>query len=336
MPINLMTLTDSELLDLRICDLKLSLKNTWIQTCIQKLYTELSMKDIRFKPHVWISDDWFSPDGVPGFAIPFFLLHPRLIALEEKMIGYAEGSNRQWCMKLMRHETGHAIDNAFHLRKNKSRQMLFGLTSQKYPDSYAPNKKSKDYVRHLEDYYAQAHPDEDWAETFSVWLTPKSAWRKNYADWGAIHKLNLLDQMMENIKGKRPLVSKRCRIEDVSEKTMTLRQYYREKRKRLKVDQTPFKSDLKKIFSKEGSIPAWKFLNDSSPKIIGEVARSSDLKHNKIKAMLAVLKKTCRQERLHVPNLSGNNPGVSPEFMASFITKNSQRLSREGSPRIMM
>ncbi|MCR9204545.1 MAG: putative zinc-binding metallopeptidase [Halobacteriovoraceae bacterium] len=324
-------------LDTRLCDLRLNLRNTWAQSCIQKLYLELNAKDIRFKPHVWISDDWFSPDGVPGFAIPFFLLHPKLIALEKEMVGYAEGASRQWCMKLMRHETGHAIDNAFHLRKNKTRQSLFGLTSVKYPDSYIPNKRSRDYVRHLEDHYAQAHPDEDWAETFATWLTPRSAWRKTYANWGALNKLQLVDEMMENIKGKRPLVTNRSRIEDISTNTMSLKEYYREKRKRLKLNERPlFQRDMKKIFSTNGEVPAWKYLHETTQTIIGQVAKSTDLKHDKIKSMLAVLKKTCRQEGLKVPQSQGNDLGVSPELLASFISKNSHRLAKDRTPRIMM
>lgn len=331
--IDLRTIEREELMKVRLCDLPLTLKNTWVQNCITKLYSELEAKDLRLKPHVWISDDWFSPDGVPGFAVPFFILHPRLIALETELIGEAEGGDRQWCMMLMRHETGHCIDNAYHLRKNKRRQLLFGLTSTPYPDSYQPNVRSRQYVRHLDGHYAQAHPDEDWAESFAVWLTPRSAWRKVYADWPAIRKLNHLNEMMEDIQGKRPLVNNRSRMDDISRMKMTLGDYYKEKRRKLGLNKnSPFKTDLKRIFSKEGEIQAWRFVNDSKTQIIGQVAKNTRLQHYKIKRMLREVQDTCRQENLKV----NKKLGESRKQLIQLMTKKSEGFVKSSSPRIIM
>ncbi len=322
-----------ELLATRICDLPLSIKNSWVQRCITKLYQELEAKDLKLKPHVWISDDWFSPDGTPGFAIPFFILYPRLIALETEMIGEAEGGDRAWCMMLMRHEVGHCIDNAFHLRKNKRRQLLFGLTSTPYPDSYKPNVRSRQYVRHLDGHYAQAHPDEDWAETFAVWLTPRSAWRKVYADWPAIKKLNLLNDMMMDIQGTKPIVNNRNRMDNISKIKMTLGDYYKDKRKKLGLNKSsPFKSDLKKIFSPKGELSAWRFVNESKGQIIGQVAKNTRLQHYKIKRMLREVQDTCRQENLKV----NKHLGESRKQLIDLMTKKSEGFMKSTSPRIIM
>lgn len=335
--IDLRTIERDELLKMRLCDLPLSIKNTWVQSCLTKLYSELEAKDLRLRPHVWISDDWFSPDGVPGFAVPFFILHPRLIALEQEMIGEAEGGDCRWCMMLMRHETGHCIDNAFHLRKNKRRQLLFGLTSTPYPESYKPNVRSRHYVRHLDGHYAQAHPDEDWAESFAVWLTPRSAWRKAYADWPAIKKMNHLNEMMTAIQGKRPLVNNPSRMDDIANMKMTLGDYYKEKRKKLGLNKnSPFKTDLKRIFSKEGEIQAWRFVNDSKTQIIGQVAKNTRLQHYKIKKMLREVQDTCRQENLKV-NLKGTKKlGESRKELIQLMTKKSEGFVKSSSPRIIM
>lgn len=330
---DLRTISREELLSTRICDLPLSLKKSWVGGCVSKLYLELENKDIRLKPHVWISDDWFSPDGVAGFAVPFFILHPRLIALETEMIGEAEGGDRNWCMMLMRHEVGHCIDNAYHLRKNKRRQLLFGLTSTPYPDSYKPNVRSRQYVRHLDGHYAQAHPDEDWAETFAVWLTPRSAWRKTYADWPAIKKLNLLNEMMMDIQGRRPITHRRSKMDDITRLKMTLGDYYKEKRKRFGLNKSsPFKTDLKKIFSPKGELPAWRFVNESKGQIIGQVAKNTRLQHYKIKRMLREVQDTCRQENLKV----NKHLGESRKQLIDLMTKKSEGFMKSTSPRIIM
>ena len=132
-------ISEEELLATRICDFEFDLKSSKLSRGINDIYFELNSKLINFLPHIWISNDWFSPDGVAGFAIPFYLLLPHLISLEKKHIGFVEGETTHSFKKLLRHETAHALDNAFHLRKNKKRQTLFGLTSKPYPKSYLPN-----------------------------------------------------------------------------------------------------------------------------------------------------------------------------------------------------
>jgi hypothetical protein len=234
--IDLNSISENELLDTKICDLEVSLKQTSLMRGINDLYFELNSKQINFLPTVWLSNDWFSPDGVCGFAIPFYLVHPTLIKLELKNTGIVEGQSYKSFMQLLRHETGHAIDNAFHLRKSKKRQNLFGLSSTKYPTSYVPKANSKDHVRHLEEFYAQAHPDEDWAETFAVWLDPKSNWEKKYKSWPALEKLNFVDQKMKLLKGKNQIVLKKTEIDSISLDTRTLSEYYKDKRKQLKLN----------------------------------------------------------------------------------------------------
>ncbi len=180
---------DEQLLDLRMCDLDLRIEGTELEERIEALYGELRTRGLRFRPHLWLSDDWFTPDGVPGIAIPFYLAHPRLAQLELTQMLEVEGGNPEWCMRILRHETGHAIENAYLLRRRRRRQQVFGKTSEPYPDYYTPKPYSKSFVLHLDSWYAQSHPDEDFAETFAVWLNPSSMWRDRYASWPALRKL---------------------------------------------------------------------------------------------------------------------------------------------------
>ncbi len=327
------------LLDTKICDLPLSLERHWVKKNITKLYRELRLKGIKFKPHIWISDDWFSPDGIAGFAVPFFILHPRLIDLEIEMIGEAEGANPKWCMQLLRHETGHALDNAFHLRKNKLRQSIFGLTSIPYPDSYLPNPRSKEFVRHLNGHYAQAHPDEDWAETFAIWLTPRSGWRTKYRHWPALAKLELIDEMMNNLKGKMPQNLKKEEAESYASNQLTLREYYRKKRIKYGLNKTPmFKRDLKKLFSAHGTMPAWKFIHNHKNQIVEEVAKETDIQLYKVRKIVVEIQKTCREEQLRYPQPLADKDlqAQKKDQLIHLIMDNTDRFFKERSSHIIM
>lgn len=222
-------LSDEQLLTQRFSTLRVTIKGTWLEDCIGTLYEELTDRGIRLRPHAWISSEWFSPAGVPGIAIPFYLAHPRLMKLEKKMMFEAEGSTRSECMAILRHETGHAVQHAYQLQRRRRWQQLFGLSSKRYPLYYRPNPASRRYVQHLRRWYAQSHPDEDFAETFAVWLRPRSSWRTRYADWPALKKLEYVDELMSEIAGAKPLITTRQRVDPLSKLSQTLGEHYQTK-----------------------------------------------------------------------------------------------------------
>jgi hypothetical protein len=247
---NLDSMTDEQLLDMRMCDLKLTIRDTPLQARIDQLNEELAHRGLKFTPHCWLSEDWFSPDGIPGIAIPFYLAHPRLMRLERKQLLEVEGGTREWCMKILRHEAGHAIDTAFRLRRKANYRKVFGKPSEPYPEYYQPTPSSHDFVLHLEMWYAQAHPLEDFAETFAVWLRPGSRWRTRYRDWPAIEKLHMVDGYMKSIGGKKPIVNSRSTPDPLSRIRKTLRTHYRRKREHYGVDfPSIYDNDLRKLFS---------------------------------------------------------------------------------------
>ncbi|PYK30442.1 MAG: hypothetical protein DME58_09540 [Verrucomicrobia bacterium] len=181
------SLSDAELLERRISSLGLRLEGTALEPLIRQLYEELSAKGLVFHPPCHVGDEWFVPVGIPAIFVPFFLVHDRLRSLECARMLEVEGGTPEWFMKLMRHEAGHAYMYAYQLTRRKKWKQCFGQTSrEETPDTYRPRPFSRSYVVHLEDWYAQSHPDEDFAETFAVWLTPELDWRKNYAGWPAL------------------------------------------------------------------------------------------------------------------------------------------------------
>ena len=231
-------LDDERLLDLRFCDLRLSMAGTPLEGSVRRLYAELAAKGIRFRPHVWLAEEWFSPDGVPGIAIPFYLAHPRLMRLERRFMHEVEGGNDKWLMRILRHETGHAIDTAFGLRRRKSWREAFGRASRPYPTRYSTRPGSRHYVLHLGHWYAQSHPTEDFAETFAVWLPRRSRWRSQYAGWPALAKLEYVDRTMRELAGRRATNLDRSVIEPLADNERTLREHFRRKSAHYQLDTT--------------------------------------------------------------------------------------------------
>jgi hypothetical protein len=244
------SLSDDELLKLRFCDLGLRIEDTYLDHRIRQVIAELRARSLRFKPHFWLSTEWFTPDGIPGIAIPFFLAHPRLIELERRLMLDAEGSTRESCMKILRHEVGHAIDNAYRLHRRRDWREVFGPASQKYPEFYQPRPHSRKFVLHIEYWYAQSHPSEDFAETFAVWLTPDSDWRVRYKSWPALKKLEYVDRLMTELAGQPPLVRSHRQAEPIYRLKTTLAEHYADKRQRYGTDYPDFYDrDLRKLFS---------------------------------------------------------------------------------------
>jgi len=243
-------LPDDRLLDVRFSELGLAIEGSWLEPRIGQLHEELEARGLGFKPHYWLSTEWFCPDGVPGIAIPFYLAHPRLMRLEKAQMLEVEGGTPEWFMQILRHEAGHAFDNAYNLRRRRRRVNLFGKPSQEYPEVYLPKPYSKSFVLHLDSWYAQSHPDEDFAETFAVWLTPDSDWRARFHDWPALKKLEYVDQLMRGLAGQPPAVATRRRVEPINRNRSTLRRHYARKRAQYGLEHPNFYDrDLRRLFS---------------------------------------------------------------------------------------
>lgn len=326
--LDLSKLSEEELLNLRVCELPLSLEGTWLEDCVAELCQELKNKGFSFKPLCYLADEWLTPDKEPVVGIPFFLAHPVLIKLEKKMVLDAEGSTRSWCMKLLRHEAGHALNYAYKLYRKKKWRKVFGQFSQEYEGTYRFRPYSRNFVRHLEDYYAQYHPDEDFAETFAVWLTPGLDWQTQYKGWKVMHKLNYVDKLMSEIKDKKPLVAKGKKYWEASRMRITLRNFYRKKRHFYMEDFPDFHdSNLKKIFlspeSSENSLPkktkeslAANTIKRYKKDILNNVAKWTGEKKYIINGLLDTLIHRCKALSL----LAGESESLAVLKISTYIT----------------
>jgi hypothetical protein len=242
-------LPDDQVLDVRMCDLGLRIEGTFLERCVERLHRELEEHHLRFRPECYLGDEWFSPDGVPAIAIPFYLAHPRLVALERKMMMDVEGGDgEEDTMRFLRHECGHAICHAYRLTGRRDWRAVFGSPSMEFSDHYRFRPYSRNYVRHLENWYAQSHPEEDFAETFAVWL-PGSDWAEEYREWPALKKLEYVDGLMGALAGRTPPVGRGEKTYDVRRLRRRLRTHYAERR-RLYPEDSPgfFDADLRRIF----------------------------------------------------------------------------------------
>ncbi|MDO8501215.1 MAG: hypothetical protein Q7S20_05195 [Gemmatimonadaceae bacterium] len=260
----------------KISELGLSISGSRVERMVDQLYDELESRGLRFRPPVYLSDQWGCPDGTPLIGVPFYLADPRLERIEDD---FAEGiESDQESMRFLRHEAGHAFNYAYRLYDRSDWRKTFGPYSRRYRERYRADPFSHDYVRHILGWYAQKHPDEDFAESFAVWLTPDLDWRKAYAGWPALAKLEYVDRVMSEVAGESPEIP--VPTEDdlpVDAMRYSLEDHYRHSTVAIPIsDSAIFDGDLKNIFaaaeeSRDGQ-RAPDFLLAHRREIVGRIA----------------------------------------------------------------
>lgn len=213
-----------EILAKPIRTLGLKLEGSALERFVQQLYRELDRKGLKkFRPGCYLTDEWGCPSGEPVIGIPFYLADPRLARLEKELNDLEDA--RQ-IMMYLRHEAGHAMNYAYGLYKTPEWKRLFGPYRRRYRDDYRPIAFSHSFVRHIEGWYAQKHPDEDFAETFAVWLTPGSGWRKRYKGWPAIEKLQYVNRVARQLRDTEPLRARGRKDISADEMETTVGEFY--------------------------------------------------------------------------------------------------------------
>lgn len=217
--------------------LSLKIEGSPLETHIKRLYRELDKHEIMFKPACYLSDEWGCPHQIPLIAIPFYLADAKLSNYEKRFTGVPAETNKE-IMMYLRHEAGHAFNYGYKLYKTKEWQTLFGLFERPYTENYKRKPYDQAFVKHLPDYYAQKHPDEDFAETFAVWLTPKSNWRKKYKATPAAKKLEYVSRIVKKFGGRPPLKASVKPDYPIESIRMTLKEWYRENSNKSKKSST--------------------------------------------------------------------------------------------------
>jgi Putative zinc-binding metallo-peptidase len=220
---------ESNLYGSPIRDLKLSISDTRLAPVIDEFRAELNARGLtKITPTFYLSTEWGVAFGTVAIGIPFYLARPELTELHDEEVGHIEGFNHADILRYLRHEMGHVLNYAYKLYDDESWVKVFGSITQPYREEYRPQPFSRRFVRHLPGWYAQKHPDEDWAETFAVWMTPKADWRADYAQWpSALAKLELCDRLVATFAVREPLVTSTERVDDVAALDYSVREFYK-------------------------------------------------------------------------------------------------------------
>jgi hypothetical protein len=248
-----------------------------------------------------------------------------------------EGGDPASCLRILRHEAGHAIDNAYRLRRRPTRRKLFGTPATPYPEYYTPKPYSKSFVQHLDHWYAQSHPDEDFAETFAVWLDPRSLWAARYAGWPALRKLEYLDRLMHTIAHTRPLVNSKRTVDPLARLRKTLREHYKQKREHYGLDSPDFyESDLRNLFSDASQYAknpsAARFVRRIRREVRSTVASFTDSYQYTIDQLISKIIARCRELNLR---LTDTEESTKSDFLV-FLTVQTMNYLHSGRHRVAL
>jgi len=290
---------------MRIRDLGATIAGSPLEPRIEQLYQELAAREIAVRPVCYVGDEWFSPAGMCAIAAPFYLTHPRLEALERSQMGEVRGGSPDECQRYLRHECGHALDHAYGFSSRPDWRARFGDPETEYrPQNYRARVYSRSFVHHLGDCYAQAHPEEDFAETFAVWLgsTPE-AWRARYRGWKALAKLEYVHTLMQETAGQTPRLRPLRKISEAGRLTRTLARYYAARRAAAGRERPDcFDADLRLLFEGERSNgSAGRLLRESRPALVRSVVRWTGRPKYVVEALLARLIDRCLHLGLAAP-----------------------------------
>ena len=319
-----------EILGKRISQLGLKLEGSPVERFVLQLQRELERKGIRrWKPVCYLTDEWGCPDGQPVIGIPFYLADPKLARLERQMNDLEDDRE---IMMYMRHEAGHAINYAYRLYASPEWRRLFGPYNRRYRDHYRPVPFSRKYVRHIAGWYAQKHPDEDFAETFAVWLTPGSRWRRKYKSWPAIRKLRYVDLVARRIREQDPIVSSGDFDRTVDDMTLTVEQFYRKlSRQNGAAVNLALEADLTDLFLARGRRrkdirPAWEMVEQNRLPLTDKITYWTGVKRPLVRALIERIVRTCRDLDLYVD--TAREAATLVELTAYVTTLAMNRLTR--------
>ena len=288
----------------KISDLDLDV-NESLGHCFKRLKKELKVHQILVWPDFYFGNEWGCVNKKISISIPFYYANPELKELEGD-VPTSEG-----IVKTLRHETGHVVNYAYRLWQRKDWKEIFGDFNKKYRDGYLyrVNPWSKSYVRHLhylgDPHYAQKHPDEDWAETFAIWLAPRSCWKEKYRNWpNALEKLTYVDHLMKEIAGEEPLNLKRKREGEYTDIEDTVSEWWGLDGEMLDQELQEYLTDMNELFIKPTNgrrrlLPAWRLIRKYARVLTEQVSQwILGSNQNTVRKSLRRWEAICRNESL--------------------------------------
>jgi len=290
------------LLDKRICDLGLELKGSRVERYIDRLKRDLLRRKItRWTPSFYLTDEWGCPSGQPVIGVPFYLADTKLSAIERQLNDLEDDRD---IMMYLRHEAGHAYNYAYRLYTTPEWREMFGPWRRPYRDHYRPKPFSKSFVRHIAGWYAQKHPDEDFAETFAIWLTPGSNWRKRYRNWPALKKLKYIDRIIKTHREIDPLRKRGLTDITVDEMDLTVREFYEQQAEQnATAVEVEMHADLPNIFlsnrRRKNLREAAEVVIEHRELFIDKIEHWTGVRRPVVRALVEAMARNCRELSLY-------------------------------------
>ncbi len=319
------------LLPQRISKLGLKLEGSPVERYVRMLYRELERKGLNhFRPPCYLTDEWGCPSGEPIIGIPFYLADAKLARLEKEMDDIEDA--REIGMYL-RHEAGHAFNYAYKLYETAEWRDLFGPFNRPYRERYRPVPFDRNFVRHIEGWYAQKHPDEDFAETFAVWLTPRSRWRVRYRGWPALRKLRYVDRMARALGEAEPPVRLASTDITVEEMDMTVEEFFRANQPEAAAVDVALENDLPDFFIRKGRRtkgirPAWELIREQRHALVNKIEYWTGVRRNVVRALVQSIEQAAERLQLYVETQT--EPTALVELTAYATTLSMNYLTRGG------
>jgi hypothetical protein len=289
------------LLGERINRLGLKLEGSPMERYVADLYRELEAKGLkRFRPPTYFTDEWGCPSEEPIIGIPFYLADAKLSRLEKE---FDDLEDAREIRMYLRHEAGHAFNYAYKLFEEPEWRERFGPFHRPYRERYRPVPFHRGFVRHMEGWYAQKHPDEDFAETFAVWLTPRSRWRERYRGWPAMAKLRYVDRAARRVGDTEPVVRLASTDITVEEMTMTVEEFFRANEPEVPPVDVALEHDLTDLFvrRRKGLRPAVEFIREHRAALINKVEYWTGVRRSAVRALVDRMVETAQRLGLAVP-----------------------------------
>jgi hypothetical protein len=317
------------LLPQRISQLGLKLEGSPVERYVKMLYRELERKGLRhFRPPCYLTDEWGCPSGEPIIGIPFYLADPKLAQLEKEI---DDVEDEREIRMYLRHEAGHAFNYAYRLHQTPAWRELFGPFNRPYRERYRPVPFDRNFVRHLEGWYAQKHPDEDFAETFAVWLTPGSRWRQRYRGWPAMRKLRYVDRAARALGGTEPPVRLASTDITVEEMDMTVEEFFRANQPQRAPVEVALENDLPDLFIRKGRRtkgirPAGEMIREHRGALINKIEYWTGVRRSVVRALVDSIQEAA--ERLGLAVESRGEPAALVELTTYATTLSMNYLTR--------
>jgi Putative zinc-binding metallo-peptidase len=291
------------LLSQRISQLGLKLEGSPVERYVEMLYRELERKGLKlFRPPCYLTDEWGCPSEEPIIGIPFYLADPKLARLEKEL---DDVEDEREIRMYLRHEAGHAFNYAYRLYQTPEWRERFGPFNRPYRERYRPVPFDKNFVRHIEGWYAQKHPDEDFAETFAVWLTPASRWRGRYRGWPAMQKLRYVDRMARALGATEPPVRLASTDITVEEMDMTVGEFFEATRAEMAPVEVTLDTDLPDVFVRrrgraKGLRPAAELVREHRADLINKIEYWTGVRRYVVRTLVDRIVEAAERLQLYV------------------------------------